>query len=86
LSIAREINASGEWKPKARRGDQADLGVDRFHSGVGEAVADRRDDPLSLLCDRARELDERCQATAPRPGQPLIQQADRLTAAMRFSP
>ena len=64
-------------KPEGAAGDQADLGVDRLHAGVGEAVADRRDDPLPLLGDRARQLDEGPQATAPRPGEPLIQQADR---------
>jgi hypothetical protein len=29
----------------------SDLGVDRLHAGVGEAMADRRDDALSLFGD-----------------------------------
>jgi hypothetical protein len=59
-------------------GDHPDLGVDRFDSGVGQAVLDRGDDPRTLRRDRLGELDERGQATSPGPRDPLVEQPDRV--------
>jgi hypothetical protein len=41
-------------------------------------VLDRRDDPGALCGDRLGELDERCEATAACPRDPLVEQLDRV--------
>jgi hypothetical protein len=51
-------------------GDQPNLGVHLFGSGVRQFVAKRRLDPRTLFGDRLGELDERLKAAAPRPLQP----------------
>jgi hypothetical protein len=63
---------AGRVEAEGAAGDQADLGVDRFDAGVGEAVLDRGDDSCALLADRARELQERLQRRASRPGQAAV--------------
>ena len=65
-------------KAEGATGDQADLCVDRLHTGVGEAVADCGNDPLALLGDRSRQLQEGLQATASRPLQPVLEPGDLL--------
>ena len=59
-------------------GDQAQLGVHLLHTGVRESVPNGRLDPGTLLGDGARELDERRQARSPRPGEPGVEQRDRV--------
>jgi hypothetical protein len=58
-------------------GDQPDLGVDRFDPGVGEAMLDRGLDPVALVGDCPRELDEPSEAAAARRCKPAIQEPDR---------
>jgi len=57
--------------------DQAQGGVDGLGAGVGEPVGERGDDPVVVLADRLRELDEAGDAAAPGPGEPGVEQRDR---------
>jgi hypothetical protein len=66
------------WNPKCAAGDQPQLGVHLLDPSVAQPVLDRRLDPGSLFGDGARELDERLQATLAGPGQPRVEQCDRL--------
>jgi len=49
---------------------QADLRVEAFEAAVGEPEADGGEDALAVAADRPRELDERPQLRATRPGEP----------------
>ena len=62
-------------KSERLAGDEPDLGVELFDAGVGQAVLDRREDPVTLHDDRAGELDERRQPAPPRPLQPTVEQS-----------
>ena len=61
-------------KPERAAGDQSDLGVDLFDAGVRQAVFDRGEDPVALLFDCPRELDERWEPAALGPCQPGVQE------------
>jgi hypothetical protein len=75
--MARAISAWGLVEAKGASGDQADLGVDRFEAGVGEAVLDRGEDPGALVGDGAGELGERFEPRSPGPLDPAVEQRDR---------
>jgi hypothetical protein len=52
--------------------DQADLGVEAFQAAVGEMEADRGEDAVAVLAQRARQLHERTQSGAGGPGEPGV--------------
>ena len=54
-------------------GDQADLGVDRFDQGVGEAVLERGVDPRSDGPDAFGEVHEGGDARSASPGEPSVE-------------
>ena len=65
-------------EPERASGDQPQLGVHLLDPRVAQPVLNRGLDPGSLLGDRARELDERREAASSGPGQPGVEQRDRL--------
>ena len=70
-SMIMPMSAAAEWKPKARRGDHADLVVQPFDDAVGAAPADIGHDISQVRADGASDLDESGEPAATRPAQPL---------------
>src|SRR5688500_12376740 len=55
------MSGSGPVEAGGAVADQADLGVQAFEAAVGEPEADRGEDAVAVLAQRAREPDERLQ-------------------------
>src|SRR5947207_9780362 len=66
----------GAVKAVGAPGDQADGGVGRLHSGVGEPVDQRGHDRLPVTADRAGELHEARKTGSARPADPGVEQPD----------
>lgn len=61
-------------------GDQADVVVQSFGSGVVHSELDGRQDPLAVLADGLGDPDERGQARAGALGAPPVEQRARVVA------
>jgi hypothetical protein len=65
-------------EPERSAGDETHAVVESFHTCVGDAEADRGEDPVAVFADGATELDEPVDAAALRPPTPAVEQAGGL--------